>query len=135
MPESVLALHVDGVGSSPSRTHVRVDLALAWRTDDRSPALATLLRALEANGFVALPAPEASPDARHVEELPMKIAEIEAIPFAIPYRKPLRFASGEVHVADHVLVRVAHRRRRRRRRRGTAAAVHVRRDPAVASSP
>jgi L-alanine-DL-glutamate epimerase-like enolase superfamily enzyme len=36
----------------------------------------------------------------------MKIVQIEAIPFAIPYRKPLRFASGEVHVADHVLVRV-----------------------------
>ena len=36
----------------------------------------------------------------------MKIVKIEAVPFAIPYRKPLRFASGEVHVADHVLVRV-----------------------------
>ncbi len=36
----------------------------------------------------------------------MKITEVEAIPFAIPYRKPLRFASGEVHVAEHVLVRV-----------------------------
>ena len=36
----------------------------------------------------------------------MKIVEVEAIPFAIPYKKPLRFASGEVHVADHVLVRV-----------------------------
>jgi L-alanine-DL-glutamate epimerase-like enolase superfamily enzyme len=36
----------------------------------------------------------------------VKIVKIEAIPFAIPYRKPLRFASGEVHVADHVLVRV-----------------------------
>lgn len=36
----------------------------------------------------------------------MKIVKIEAIPFAIPYRKPLRFASGEVHTADHVLVRV-----------------------------
>lgn len=36
----------------------------------------------------------------------MKINRIEAIPFAIPYRKPLRFASGEVTVADHVLVRV-----------------------------
>lgn len=36
----------------------------------------------------------------------MKIVKIETIPFAIPYRKPLRFASGEVHVADHVLVRV-----------------------------
>ena len=36
----------------------------------------------------------------------MKITQIEAIPFAIPYRKPLRFASGEVHTAEHVLVRV-----------------------------
>ncbi|MFS3128593.1 mandelate racemase/muconate lactonizing enzyme family protein [Nocardioides sp. Bht2] len=36
----------------------------------------------------------------------MKITHVEAIPFAIPYRKPLRFASGEVHVAEHVLVRV-----------------------------
>jgi L-alanine-DL-glutamate epimerase-like enolase superfamily enzyme len=36
----------------------------------------------------------------------MKITEVEAIPFAIPYTKPLRFASGEVHVAEHVLVRV-----------------------------
>ena len=36
----------------------------------------------------------------------MKIERIEAIPFAVPYRKPLRFASGEVHTADHVLVRV-----------------------------
>ncbi|RRO20697.1 enolase [Saccharopolyspora rhizosphaerae] len=36
----------------------------------------------------------------------MKITRVEAIPFAIPYRKPLRFASGEVHAAEHVLVRV-----------------------------
>ena len=36
----------------------------------------------------------------------MKIVRVEAIPYAIPYRKPLRFASGEVHVAEHVLVRV-----------------------------
>ena len=36
----------------------------------------------------------------------MKISRVEAIPFAIPYRKPLKFASGEVHVAEHVLVRV-----------------------------
>lgn len=36
----------------------------------------------------------------------MKVTQVEAIPFAIPYRKPLRFASGEVHVAEHVLVRV-----------------------------
>jgi len=36
----------------------------------------------------------------------MKITDIEAIPFAIPYRKPLRFASGEVTTAEHVLIRV-----------------------------
>jgi L-alanine-DL-glutamate epimerase-like enolase superfamily enzyme len=36
----------------------------------------------------------------------VKIVQLEAIPFAIPYAKPLRFASGQVHVADHVLVRV-----------------------------
>jgi L-alanine-DL-glutamate epimerase-like enolase superfamily enzyme len=36
----------------------------------------------------------------------MKITEIEAIPFAIPFSKAVRFASGEVTVADHVLVRV-----------------------------
>lgn len=36
----------------------------------------------------------------------MKITAVEAIPFAIGYTKPLVFASGEVHTAGHVLVRV-----------------------------
>ena len=36
----------------------------------------------------------------------MKIARVEAIPYAIDYRKPLAFASGEVRAAEHVLVRV-----------------------------
>jgi L-Ala-D/L-Glu epimerase len=36
----------------------------------------------------------------------VKITQVEAIPFAVPYRKPLRFASGEVHTAEHVLIRV-----------------------------
>lgn len=36
----------------------------------------------------------------------MKITAVEAIPFSIRYSKPLRFASGEVHAAEHVLVRV-----------------------------
>jgi L-alanine-DL-glutamate epimerase-like enolase superfamily enzyme len=36
----------------------------------------------------------------------VKITAVEAVPFAIPYRKPLKFASGEVHTADHVLVQV-----------------------------
>src|SRR6266540_902117 len=36
----------------------------------------------------------------------MKISAVEAIPYAIPYKKPLRFASGEIRAAEHVLVRV-----------------------------
>ena len=36
----------------------------------------------------------------------MKISRVEAIPFSIPYRKPLTFASGEITAAEHVLVRV-----------------------------
>ncbi|HLS32516.1 MAG TPA: enolase C-terminal domain-like protein, partial [Brevibacterium sp.] len=36
----------------------------------------------------------------------MKITALEAIPYAIPYTHPLRFASGEVHTADHVLIRI-----------------------------
>jgi L-alanine-DL-glutamate epimerase-like enolase superfamily enzyme len=36
----------------------------------------------------------------------VKITQVEAIPYSIPYRKPLRFASGQVATADHVLVRV-----------------------------
>jgi len=36
----------------------------------------------------------------------MKITRVEAVPFSIPYVKPLHFASGEVSAAEHVLVRV-----------------------------
>ena len=36
----------------------------------------------------------------------MKITAIEAIPYAIPYTHPLKFASGEVTTADHILVRI-----------------------------
>ena len=36
----------------------------------------------------------------------MKITGIETIPYLIPYAKALRFASGEVSAAEHVLVRV-----------------------------
>jgi hypothetical protein len=35
-----------------------------------------------------------------------RITEVEAIPFAIPYRRPPAFASGTVSSADKVLVRV-----------------------------
>ncbi|MDR7084200.1 L-alanine-DL-glutamate epimerase-like enolase superfamily enzyme [Arthrobacter ginsengisoli] len=36
----------------------------------------------------------------------MKIKAIEAIPYSIPYLHPLHFASGSVHEADHVLIRL-----------------------------
>lgn len=36
----------------------------------------------------------------------MRIADVEAIPYRIPMRTPLRFASGTATVADHVLVRI-----------------------------
>lgn len=36
----------------------------------------------------------------------MRITQIETIPYAISYTYPLKFASGEVHTADHVLVRI-----------------------------
>lgn len=36
----------------------------------------------------------------------LEVTAVEAIPYSIPYRKPLRFASGEVTHAEHVLVRV-----------------------------
>jgi L-alanine-DL-glutamate epimerase-like enolase superfamily enzyme len=36
----------------------------------------------------------------------LRITAIEAIPYRIPYVKPLKFASGQVTHADHVLVRV-----------------------------
>ena len=65
LPESVLALHVDGVRFLPVADDVHVDLALAWRTDDDSPALARLLQALEAHGFLTAEEellPAAAPD-------------------------------------------------------------------------
>ncbi len=36
----------------------------------------------------------------------MKIDAVEAIPYRISMRKPLHFASGEVHHVDHVLLRI-----------------------------
>ena len=35
-----------------------------------------------------------------------RIVEVEAIPYALPYRRPARFASGAVERADNVLVRI-----------------------------
>ena len=36
----------------------------------------------------------------------MKVGAVEAIPYTIPYAKPMRFASGEVRDAEHVLIRI-----------------------------
>ncbi len=36
----------------------------------------------------------------------VRVTEVEAIPFAIPYRRPPAYASGRVSSADTVLVRV-----------------------------
>lgn len=63
LPESVLALRVDGVVFVPVADDVYIDLALAWRREDRSPALARLLDALEANGFLVPDADLSGPTA------------------------------------------------------------------------
>jgi DNA-binding transcriptional LysR family regulator len=52
LPESVAALRVDGVHLAPVSDDVHIDLALAWRREDPSPALARLVDVLEANGFI-----------------------------------------------------------------------------------
>jgi hypothetical protein len=52
LPESALALRVDGVRFVPIADAVHVDLALAWRQDDANPALARLVEVLEADGFL-----------------------------------------------------------------------------------
>jgi L-alanine-DL-glutamate epimerase-like enolase superfamily enzyme len=54
------------------------------------------------NGAIA---PGRTPLAGLVGPLP-KIVSVEAIPYEIPYAKPLHFASGSIDVADNVLVRV-----------------------------
>ncbi len=41
-----------------------------------------------------------------VRSVPARIVEVRTVPYAIPYRKPLRFASGSIEVADNVLVEI-----------------------------
>lgn len=60
LPESARALSVHGVRLVPVADDVHVELALAWRRDDPSPALARLLDALAAGDFLA-PQAEARP--------------------------------------------------------------------------
>jgi DNA-binding transcriptional LysR family regulator len=69
LPESVLALRVDGVSYVPVADDVAVDLALAWRSGDPSPALTRLVEALEANGFVAADAVVSPPSPPHAAPL------------------------------------------------------------------
>ena len=45
-------------------------------------------------------------DAAATERAGVRITALEAIPFAVPYRRPAGFASGTVTTADNVLVRV-----------------------------
>lgn len=62
LPESALAVRVEGVRFVTVADDAYVDLALAWPADDVGPALLRLLEVLEANGFVApLPTSAAPP--------------------------------------------------------------------------
>jgi L-alanine-DL-glutamate epimerase-like enolase superfamily enzyme len=55
---------------------------------------------------MALSTDPATPAALRTFAGAIRITEVEAIPFAVPYRRPPRFASGTVSTADNVLVRV-----------------------------
>jgi len=46
----------------------------------------------------------ASPE--HERSTAPRIVHVRTVPYAIPYRKPLRFASGSINVADNVLVEI-----------------------------
>ena len=46
----------------------------------------------------------ASPE--HERSTAPRIVQVRTVPYAIPYRKPLRFASGSINVADNVLVEI-----------------------------
>ncbi|WP_448616513.1 LysR substrate-binding domain-containing protein [Modestobacter sp. URMC 112] len=67
LPESVHAVQVEGVRFVPVADDVFIDLALAWRSDDPSPALAHLVGALEAHQFIA-------PEPRHAPAVPPRPA-------------------------------------------------------------
>ena len=91
MTRRVFALQ--GTVLRPLRDAPAVDLALAWRRGSDSPLI---------KNFVDLFETSLCPGRNH----PVKIDRIEAIPYAIPYARPLKFASGEVTSAEHVLVRI-----------------------------
>ena len=69
--------------------------------------------------------PAPAGDARRAD---VRITALEAIPFAVPYRRPAGFASGTVTTRGQRARPRPHRRRPRRAGRGAAAPVHLRRD-------
>ena len=109
MTRRVFALQ--GTVLRPLRDAPAVDLALAWRrgSDARWIELRRPVRNISLSR----------------KEPHVKIERIEAIPYAIPYTQPLKFASGEVTTADHVLVRV-HTDTGSSASRTLPAAVHLR---------
>jgi L-alanine-DL-glutamate epimerase-like enolase superfamily enzyme len=54
----------------------------------------------------ASPPTETTIDRPHTLRATSRIIAVRAIPYAIPYAKPLHFASGSIEVADNVLVEV-----------------------------
>ena len=102
VPASVRAVPLAGVVFRDVVDAATIELAVAWRAESPSPrpdgaGVARRGRLVRRLPCRVRPVPRGQP---------MKITHVEAIPFAIPYAKPLKFASGEVHVAEHVLVRV-----------------------------
>jgi L-alanine-DL-glutamate epimerase-like enolase superfamily enzyme len=57
-------------------------------------------------GLVPVTAPDARLAAAEERRSDIRISALEAVPFAVPYRRPAGFASGTVTTADNVLVRV-----------------------------
>ena len=97
LPDSIRSAPREGVRVQGDRGRAAVTPRPRLARGRHLAAAAESLKVLERNDVFLEGDPEGSG---------MKIAKVEAIPFAIPYRKPLRFASGEVHAAEHVLVRV-----------------------------
>ena len=93
-----------------ARCHCRAWSFVIWPTAEASnspwPGDAAVTTRSSMRSSTSCPRFRAGLRAHRCGGAAMKITAVEAIPFAIPYVKPLKFASGEVHTADHVLVRV-----------------------------
>lgn len=111
VPASARAASPEGVTFAELPDAPTVDLALAWRTDDASPLVSRLVGVLDRHHyFVDAPASAAAGAPSTARSRPDEHRPDRGLgrgdPFAIPYVKPLAFASGSVSVAEHVLVRV-----------------------------